>query len=160
MTVDPTSTRLKLPVAYGAPVDSPLMAWSAVVERLEMAERYWLATVNQNAAPIARPLDGVWLEGSFYFGGDPATRWRRNLARNPQACLSIDDTTNPVILEGSVSIMPMETELASNVAGATRTKYGWGSVDQFRTESCVFRPFRCIAWIGLFQNATSFRFDE
>ena len=160
MNTEPTRTRLKLPAAYGAPVDSPLMHWSAVVARLEKAERYWLATVDQGAAPISRPLDGIWLAGSFYFGGDPATRWRRNLAMNSQACLSLDDTDDPVILEGSVSVTALEIKVASEVAAATKTKYGWGSVEQFQTETCVFSPLRVISWKGLFENATRFQFEE
>ena len=160
MTATPTRARLKLPAAYGAPIDSPLMDWSTVVNRLQQAERYWLSTADHNSAPISRPLDGVWLDDAFYFGGDPATRWRRNLAENPRACLSVDDTTNPVIVEGSVFVRPLDTKLASRVAAATHEKYGWGSVDQFQNETCVFEPLRCIAWIGLFQNATRFRFRK
>ena len=160
MTIQPTRARLKLPAAYGTPLDSPLLDWSAVVERLQQAERYWLSTADHNAVPITRPLDGVWLDGSFYFGGDPATRWRRNLAENPRACLSVDDTTNPVIVEGSVFVTPLDAKLASTVAAATQAKYGWGSIEQFTNETCVFEPLRCIGWIGLFQNATSFRFAK
>ena len=160
MSVEPTRARLKLPAAYGAPSDSPLLDWSAVVERLQEAERYWLSTADHNSVPISRPLDGVWLNESFYFGGDPATRWRRNLAENPRACLSVDDTTNPVIVEGSVFVTPLDAELASTVAAATQAKYGWGSLDQFKNETCVFSSRRCIAWVGLFRHATSFRFTE
>ena len=160
MSVDPVRTRLKLPSAYGAPTDSALLDWSSVVERLEQAEHYWLSTVDRHAAPNSRPLDGVWVEGAFYFGGDPATRWRRNLAANPRACLSIDDTTNPVILEGSVSVESLNKNDAEKVAATTKVKYGWGSCEQFQVESCVFRPIRGIAWIGLFQNATRFQFVD
>ena len=158
MTVEPTSSRLKLPAAYGAPLDSPLMEWPAVIERLQSAERYWLSTADRDASPISRPLDGVWLEGAFYFGGDPATRWRRNLVENPRASISVDDTTNPVLLEGTVSVTSLDANNAFKVAAATKAKYGWGSVDQFQIETCMFTPLRCIAWIGLFQNATNFRF--
>ena len=160
MSDEPTRTRLKLPTAYGAPLDSPLLDWSTVVERLQKAERYWLATADHHAAPISRPLDGVWLDNAFYFGGDPATRWRRNIAKNSRACLSVDDTTNPVIVEGLVFIAPLDEELAFTVAEITQAKYGWGSVEQFKNETCVFRPLRCIAWIGLFQNATRFQFGD
>ena len=71
MPIDPTRTRLKLPSAYGAPSDSPLMNWSSADERLQQAEHYWLSTADSNAIPISRPLDGVWLDLAFYFGGDP-----------------------------------------------------------------------------------------
>ena len=158
MSVDPVRTRLKLPTAYGAPSDTPLLPWSSVVERLQRAEHYWLSTADRNAVPISRPLDGVWLDGAFYFGGDPATRWRRNLAENPQACLSLNDATDPVILDGSVVVKSLDANDADQVAKTTQAKYGWGSVEQFQNETCVFTPLQAIAWIGLFQRATRFRF--
>lgn len=158
MLIDPIRARLKLPPACGEPTDSPLMECDSVTERLQQAEHYWLSTADSNAIPISRPLDDVWLDGAFYFGGDPATRWRRNLAKNSHACLSLAGATNPVILEGSVSIESLASSDASKVAKATHRKYGWGTTDQFRAESCVFTPIRAIAWMGLFQCATSFRF--
>ena len=160
MKIDPVRTRLKLPASYGAPTDSPLLEWSSVTERLQQAEHYWLSTADSNAIPMSRPLDGVWLDTAFYFGGDPATRWRRNLAENSYACLSVDDATNPVILEGSVSVTSLDSILAVKVGTATQDKYGWGSADQLRIESCVFTPIRAIAWMGLFHHATSFRFSN
>lgn len=160
MTLEPVRTRLRLPAAYGASTDSPLLDWNSVIERLQQAEHYWLSTADRNAVPISRPLDGVWLDGSFYFGGDPTTRWRKNLSKNPRACLSITDATNPVILEGTVTVEALEAKHAEKVAQATQRKYGWGSTEQFRTETCEFTPIRAVAWIGLFENATSFRFTD
>ena len=49
-------------------------------ERLEQASHYWLCTVGPGPTPMPRPLDGVWVGNVLYFGGDPATRWRRNLS--------------------------------------------------------------------------------
>ncbi len=160
MTLEPVRTRLKLPAAYGAPADSPLLDWNSVIKRLQQAEHYWLATADSNAFPISRPLDGVWLDVSFYFGGDPTTRWRKNLSKNPRACLSIADATNPVIIEGTVTVESLETKLAKKVAQTTQRKYGWGSTEQFRAETCKFTPIRAVAWNGLFENATSFRFID
>ena len=158
MSVDPVRTHLKLPTAYGAPSNTPLLSWSSVVERLQRAEHYWLSTADRNAVPISRPLDGVWLDGVLYFGGDPTTRWRQNLEENPRASLFLNDAIDPVILEGSVVVQSLDSEHADLVAKSTQAKYGWGSVEQFRNESCVFTPLQAIAWIGLFQRATRFRF--
>ncbi len=159
MTIEPVRTRLRLPAAYGAPTDSPLLEWSIIVKRLQEAEHYWLTTADRNAVPISRPLDGIWLDGLFYFNGDPATRWRKNLSENPQVCLSLDDATNPVILDGSVSVRPLDAKDAEKVAKTTQEKYGWGSSEQFQSESCVFTPIQCLSWFGLFENATRFRFN-
>lgn len=84
----------------------------------------------------------------------------QNLAKNPQACLSIDDTTSPVILEGFVAVESLDENDAEKVAVTTKTKYGWGSTEQFQVETCVFTPLRGVAWIGLFENATRFQFVD
>ena len=152
------ATRPHFPAAYGAPTDTPLMPWASANERLTQASHYWLCTVGPDAMPMARPLDGVWIANALYFGGDPATRWRRNLSVNTSASVHLDDTESPVMLEGAVVVDGASDDLADVIAERTRAKYGWGSVDQYRAEVCAFIPRRAIAWNGLFENATQFTF--
>ena len=154
----PAAARLHLPAAYGAPKDTALMAWTDANVRLEEASSYWLCTVGPDAMPMARPLDGVWIANALYFGGHPATRWRRNLAANANATVHLDDAKSPVMLEGEVVVDSASDELAVVVAARTHAKYGWGSVGQYRAEVCAFIPHRAIAWTGLFENATRFTF--
>lgn len=156
--IEPALTRLHFPAAYGAPKTTSLMPWAAANARLEQASHYWLCTVGPATMPTARPLDGVWITNALYFGGDPATRWRRNLSANATASVHLDDAENPVMLEGEVVVDGASDELAAVVAERTHTKYGWGSVDQYRAEVCAFIPQRAIAWTGLFENATRFTF--
>lgn len=134
------------------------MTWTAANARLEQASHYWLCTVGPATMPMARPLDGVWIANALYFGGDPATRWRRNLSANAAASVHLDDAENPVMLEGEVAVDGTSDELATAIAERTRAKYGWGSVDQNRAEVCAFIPQRAIAWTGLFENGTRFTF--
>ena len=157
-STEPVATRPHFPAAYGAPTDTPLMPWASVNERLTQASHYWLCTVGPATMPMARPLDGVWIANAFYFGGDPATRWRRNLSVNTSANVHLDDTESPVMLEGAVVVDGASDDLADVIAERTRAKYGWGSVDQYRAEVCAFIPRRAIAWNGLFENATQFTF--
>lgn len=157
---EPAARRLRLPAAYGAPADTPLMAWQTVRARLEAAPHYWLSTADAAGVPLARPLDGVWLDDALWFGGDPAARWRRNLAGNPNACLTLEDAGNPVIVEGAVAVIAADRELAAAIAEATHAKYGWGSAEQYEAEVCAFAPRVAIAWTGLFQQATRFRFPD
>ena len=46
---------------------------------------YWLATVRRDGTPHVVPVDGMWLDGGCYFGGDPATVHIRNLRRDGRA---------------------------------------------------------------------------
>ncbi|MCY4012063.1 MAG: pyridoxamine 5'-phosphate oxidase family protein [Gammaproteobacteria bacterium] len=154
----PVAARPHFPAAYGAPTDTALMPWATANERLMHASHYWLCTVGPDAMPMARPLDGVWIANALYFGGDPATRWRRNLRANAHASVHLDDAASPVMLEGEVVVDGASDKLAAVIAEKTHAKYGWGSVDQYRAEVCAFIPHRAIAWTGLFENATRFTF--
>lgn len=96
-----------------------------MAERLTRSTHYWLSTVGADAIPNSRPLDGVWFDDAFYFGGSPSTRWRQNLAINPHACLSVEDANNPIVLEGSVTAGGLDEDLTIRVAEASQAKYGW-----------------------------------
>ena len=137
------------------------MDWNDVVERLVDASHYWLVTVGTSETPISRPIDGVWIRNSLYFGGHPSTRWRRNLATNRQAAVNLEDTEKPIILEGTVSISNLYQDLAEEVANTSNSKYGFGQTpDQYRREACIFIPQSVIAWTGVFENATKFLFKK
>ena len=161
MTQDPTATSLYLPSVYGAPTDSPLMHWVDVEEKLMDAPHYWLVTVGTNGVPIPRPIDGVWVRNLLYFGGHPNTRWRRNLASNSQAAINLETANHPIILEGTVSVSPLDQAVAEEVVNKSNEKYGFGqTADQYLQEACVFHPQTVIAWVGIFQNATKFLFEQ
>ena len=155
---EPVVSRVRLPAVYGAPEDSPLLDWQGVEQRLSSALHYWISTADAEGAPISRPVDGNWIRGALYFGGDPSTRWRRNLATNPKASVTLENAESPVILEGHVEAVMPGKELAGLLAQSAQAKYGWGSVEWFRQETCVFRPRQAMAWSGVFEHATRFTF--
>ena len=65
----PISEQLTLPSGYGSP--NQLLDWTVVEQRLVDSLHYWLATVRRDGTPHVVPLDGIWLDGVCYFGGDP-----------------------------------------------------------------------------------------
>ena len=80
MTISGTSPvveSIRLPKAYGTPTVT--LSWEEVDERLTSALHYWLVTTRPDGRPHVVPVDGMWLEGACYFGGDPATMHARNL---------------------------------------------------------------------------------
>src|SRR5918994_1535693 len=87
----PTAHRAHLPAGYGLPPDSPRLDWAEVDARLRDAPHYWIGTVGTDGVPTVRPIDGMWLDGALFFGSDPASRWRRNLAVNPRAAVHLED---------------------------------------------------------------------
>jgi hypothetical protein len=73
-----------MPEGYQVAADEePLLPWSRVVERLEQAQNYWLATTWPDGRPHVTPLWGVWVDGALYFDGIPTARWARNMAASP-----------------------------------------------------------------------------
>ena len=69
--MEPIAERLDLPDGYGTA--NSTMAWEAVRERLEQAPRYWLVTTLRDGRAHVVPVDGVWLDDTWYYGGSPET---------------------------------------------------------------------------------------
>ncbi len=70
--MQPTAELLAVPAVYGKP--KKILDWDAVYGRLDQAERYWLATTRPDGRPHVVPVDGVWLDGIWYFGGPSGHR--------------------------------------------------------------------------------------
>ena len=88
---------------YG--VDTPAWAplpWSWAAERLEGNRSYWVVTVSGEGRPHALPVWGVWDDGEarFAFSCGPRARKARNLAANPRAVVTTDDTVECLSVEG------------------------------------------------------------
>ena len=127
---------------------------------MKAALHYWLCTADAEGIPLARPIDGIWLEGALYFGGHDDSRWRSNLQANPHACLTLEDAENVVILEGTVEHFVPEEAFALVLGDAANEKYQWGidAAQLYRTGACRFRPSAGHAWTLLYKDATRFRF--
>lgn len=159
----PVAARPRFPEEYGVPTDTErILSWSYVDGRLAEARHYWLSTVTPSGAPHTRPIDGLWLDGRLYFGGDPGANWRRNLERNPSACLNLEDGQRAVILHGTVSVIRSDRALAERMAKASQAKYELSqnpSADSFEgQETLMFEPSVAYAWNVFFVDATRWRF--
>jgi nitroimidazol reductase NimA-like FMN-containing flavoprotein (pyridoxamine 5'-phosphate oxidase superfamily) len=88
---------------YG--VDTPAwgpLPWSWAAERLVGNRNYWVVTVSGDGRPHALPVWGVWDDGEarFAFSCAPRARKARNLAANPRAVVTTDDTVECLSVEG------------------------------------------------------------
>jgi hypothetical protein len=158
---DPVAARAHLPDGYGLPADSPLLDWNEVDERLRDSMHYWISTVGDDGVPIARPIDGMWHRCALYFGSEPASRWRRNLDRNPRASIHLEDADRAVIVEGEVGTIGLDHDLSVELCEASNAKYQMGQEvsDYEGEEICVLRPRVVLAWNVLYQDATRFSFE-
>ena len=157
----PVASRASLPEDYGLAPDSPLLSWPTLEARLMRARHYWLATSGADGTPVMRPIDGMWLDTALYFDGHSDTRWRRNLVANARASVTLEGAQSAVILEGVVTRVTPDTEVAAALAAQANAKYelaGQSAAD-YEVELCMFKPRQALAWTVLFQDATRFRFD-
>ena len=155
--MQPVAQKLALPAVYGK-VKSTL-PWDEVRERLEQADRYWLVTTRPSGTAHVVPVDGLWLDDRWFYGGSPQTQHHRNLERNPQAVVHLDDTMQVVIVEGSMERLIPDAETASRLAAASNGKYGYGQTPETYTAGVwALHPERARAWSAFMSDATRFMF--
>lgn len=160
MPTKPNTGRPLIPDVYGLPGDSEFLSWSQVDKRIEQAIHYWISTVDPNARPNPRPIDGMWLDNTLYFGGDPQSRWQRNLRANPKSSINLEDAEHAVILQGETTILVPDSQLVSRLVDASNAKYKMGqkAADYEGEPVCAFSPDIILAWDTLYQDATRFDF--
>ena len=76
-----------------------LLPWAWAEQRLEAAERYWLATVSPDGAPHVMPLWAVWLDGQLWFSTGGRSRKARNLRADPRCAIHLEGD-EPLIVNG------------------------------------------------------------
>jgi hypothetical protein len=160
----PIIDRPVIPREYGVPKSKKgLLPWSHVVERMTPPKAYWVATVDPQGRPHATPVDGVWVDDALYFGGSLQTKWTRNLAANPNACIHIGLDYDVVIMHGVAEAMrPVDRALAERIASAVNEKYGYGVPAEHYTHpqpgAHRFKPRVVMAWSKALADATRWRF--
>lgn len=157
--MDPIAELIDVPAEYGSP--KVALAWSVVRMRLEEAQRYWLATTRPDGRPHVVPLDGLWLDDTWYFGGSAETVHERNLRRDQRVVVHLEDALSAVIVEGRAEWTRPSAELAGRLAAASTDKYGYGpGPEAYLAGAWSVRPHRVLAWSGFPTDATRFRFTE
>lgn len=72
------------------------------------------------------PLDGIWLDDRWFFGGSAETVKHRNLSADPRAVLHLEDAQHAVIVEGICELVFPDGELADRLSELSQAKYGYG----------------------------------
>jgi hypothetical protein len=153
----PIAEQMRLPSTYGSP--KHLLDWVFVEQRLIESLHYWLATARGEGSPHVVPVDGMWLDGGCYFGGDPATVHIRNLRRDGRATLHLEDGESAVIVEGTAEWVTPSKTLAHRLATAAKAKYGYPqSASSYLAGLWRLQPNKVLAWTTLYVDATRFRF--
>ena len=154
----PVAEQLTLPSSYGSP--NRLLDWASVEQRLVESLHYWLATVRPDGTPHVVPVDGTWLDGGCYFGGDPATVHIQNLRRDVRATLHLEDGESAVIVEGAAEWVTPSKTVAQRLSAAAKAKYGYPqSAASYQEGVWRLQPVKVLAWTTLYVDATRFRFS-
>jgi len=166
MSKEPISVGpVRFPTGYGTSGGADnLIPWSRIEERLRAAGNYWIATVAPNARPHARPVDGVWVDGAFCFGGSPDARWVRNLMANPAITVHLSSEAEAIILEGTAEYVTDPAHpLVAPTRAASKAKYPqyFTGSDMPSRPFWALRPATAFAWTleGFPRGATRWRFE-
>jgi hypothetical protein len=151
------------PASYGVPRrGGAFVDWSHVVERLDRATAYWLATVTPGGRPHVVPIWGVCVDHELYLEtGAPGTIKNRNLATNAEVVVHLDDPDDVVLLRGRAIPCAPSTALGPALAAAFHAKYpgyepsasSWDHGGLVRIE-----PRTVLAWRDM-PSATRWRLD-
>lgn len=155
----PIAALAKLAPGYGKPQE--LLAWETVRAELESAKQYWLSITGADGPPHVRPLDGLWLNERWFYGGSPETRHIQAVAASPQATLHLPDPWRAVIVEGVVEEIEPSQDLVDRLIEGSYEKYPeYGEPDPSHyTTVRYLRPGRAYAWTTFPKNATRFTFN-
>jgi nitroimidazol reductase NimA-like FMN-containing flavoprotein (pyridoxamine 5'-phosphate oxidase superfamily) len=156
----PRASRPSLPAMYGIPdSEEGLLAWGDVVQRLEAARNYWLASARPDGRPHVVAIWGMWLDDAFYCSGAPETRWLCDIAANPAVALHLESGDQVVIVEGQMALFAPDSDLAARLNQASQAKYDM-AYDPIDTSEPIWRiqPHTVLAWTHFPADATRFRF--
>ena len=92
-----------------------LLAWRWAEEKLAASHDYWVVSVWPDGRPHAMPVWGVWEEGALWFSSGGRSRKVRNLIADPRCVVTAQDTTDPVIVEGTAEIVTDPRALARTI---------------------------------------------
>jgi hypothetical protein len=154
--MDPIAEPLELPDGYGRVTGT--LAWQTVRAELEQAMRYWLATTAPDGRTHIVPVDGVWLDDVWFYGGSEQAVHYRNALANPSAVMHLPDPMRAVIVEGDVRLAHPSPELAKRLAAASKAKYGYAPDPGAYDGALGLFPRRVRAWTAFPKDATRFRF--
>jgi PPOX class probable F420-dependent enzyme len=140
--------RPQMPAGYGIGPEhtSEMLPWSVVSDRLARERNYWVATTHPDGRPHVMPVWGLWLEQTFYFATDPASRKARNLEANPNVVVHLESGDDVVVLEGSAEAV-VEPSLLQRFAEAYEIKYRFRpEVNGTTAKVYCLRPEVAFAW--------------
>ena len=82
-----------------------LLPWKWAEDKLIASHDYWVVSLWPDGRPHAMPVWGVWDDDGLLFSSGGRSRKVRNLRADPRCVVAIQDTHDPVVLEGTAEIV-------------------------------------------------------
>jgi nitroimidazol reductase NimA-like FMN-containing flavoprotein (pyridoxamine 5'-phosphate oxidase superfamily) len=144
---------------------SGLLHWSWAAERLTAARNYWVASSWPDGRPHTMPVWGAWDDSTLWFTSAIESRKVRNLRADPRCCVTTEDASDPVIIEGTARFV---TDIAAiqRVVDLMNAKYHSGMTLEFldpaRNATIGVRPQRVFSMLhsDFTGSATRWSFEE
>ena len=124
---------------------SGLLHWSWAAERLTAARNYWVATVWPDGRPHVMPVWGMWDDSTLWFTSSTGSRKVRNVTADPRCCITTEDASDPVIIEGTAHIsteLPVLRRVVDLMNAKYRTDYRVDFLDPAKNATIGVRPHR------------------
>src|ERR1700683_1327230 len=90
---------------------SGLLHWSWAAERLTAARNYWVATVWPDGRPHVMTSRGMWDDSTLGFTSNICSRQGGNRVAGPRCCVTTEDASDTVVIEGVAYIATDKTVL-------------------------------------------------
>jgi nitroimidazol reductase NimA-like FMN-containing flavoprotein (pyridoxamine 5'-phosphate oxidase superfamily) len=108
--------------------DNQPLEWVWVERKLTTSSNYWLSTTRPDGAPHARPVWGVYHDGTIWFSTGRSSVKGKNLARDKRCLIHLESADDVVIVEGTAELVTeweqvMTSEPARTVMRQYMDKY-------------------------------------
>jgi general stress protein 26 len=104
-------------------------ALEKIATRLEDAQNIWFVSARPDGRPHLVPIWSVWHDGKVWISTGDGSRKHRNIQKNPHVSISLEDGTNPLVIEG-MAREESTSMVRDTLAPLFQKKYDW----DFRTD--------------------------
>jgi len=116
-----------------------------MIDRLETQQNIWFCSVRPGGRPHLAPIWFVWQDGKLYVSTEPGSVKSRNVRRNPQVVLALEDGAHPVICEGKAQLL--EQPWPEDLLAAFLNKYEWDLNTETQYNQVIeVRPEKWLSW--------------
>ena len=144
---------------------SGLLHWSWAAERLTAARNYWVVSNWPDGRPHTMPVWGMWDDSTLWFTSATGSRKVKNLRADPRCCVTTEDASDPVIIEGTARFVT-DPAVLRRVVDLMNAKYHSGVdldfLDPVKNATIGVRPHRVFSMLhsDFTGSPTRWVFDE